>query len=96
MTAQPSAPDNAATKQSKTSTITPARDRNFSHHTGLNPAWIIAVPITIYFGSSTAPNENLVLILFKFRLGKNAWLLDLFSSQRLKPSVASRSDRVPF
>jgi hypothetical protein len=32
---------------------------------GLNPAWIIAVLITIHSGSSIAPNENLVLILFK-------------------------------
>jgi hypothetical protein len=36
----------------------------------LNPVRIIAVPITIHFGSSTAPNENLALILFKFRPGK--------------------------
>jgi hypothetical protein len=38
-----------------------------------HPAWIIAFLITIHFGYSTAPNENLVLILFKFRLGKKSW-----------------------
>jgi hypothetical protein len=60
---------------------------------GLNQVWIIAVPITI-------PNENLALILFKFRLGKIHGLSELVDinihTKLRKLTTPGKSDTIFF